>query len=273
VFGPYSEQDAAMDLARARSAPAVFHAADGTTSIYMTGNTRAAAGSAVGIAPSLVRLEVVVAPGKPAWLRIDRRQAGVIFGNPGSPVVSSRGARDAIVWVLDENARRSALLSGDDAPSPVLYAFDAGSLRLLWKSAPGALFTSGKYNEPVVARGQVLVGTDRIQAFGLGESHVVHAHDTSDKPAAVVTDAIASPTPTPTAAPAVTASSGLDGKAIYSQRCAMCHDHPQGNIPPRAWIASRPRAEVVEALRHGVMRAQAAGLSAQDIDAVAGALK
>jgi hypothetical protein len=53
----------------------------------------------------------------------------------------------------------------------------------------------------------------------------------------------------------------------------MCHDHPQGNIPPRAWIAARPRAEVIEALTHGVMRAHAAGLGARDIEAVAGALQ
>jgi mono/diheme cytochrome c family protein len=78
----------------------------------------------------------------------------------------------------------------------------------------------------------------------------------------------------PAAAPTVaTSASGLDGRAIYRQRCAMCHDHPQGNIPPRAWIASRPRVEVIEALTHGVMRANAAGLSARDIEAVAGALQ
>lgn len=68
-------------------------------------------------------------------------------------------------------------------------------------------------------------------------------------------------------------AAGLDGRAIYRQRCAMCHDHPQGNIPSRARIAARPRAEVIEALTHGVMRPHAAGLSVQDIEAVAGALK
>jgi hypothetical protein len=71
------------------------------------------------------------------------------------------------VWVLDPNARRSALLVGDEAPQPVLYAFDGMTLRLLWRSVPGQLHASGKYNEPVIARGAVFVGTDRIQAFGL----------------------------------------------------------------------------------------------------------
>ncbi len=41
------------------------------------------------------------------------------------------------------------------------------TLRLLWKSRPGELHTSGKYNEPAFARGSVFVGTDRIQAFGM----------------------------------------------------------------------------------------------------------
>ncbi|MDW2979941.1 ThuA domain-containing protein [Rhodanobacter sp. KK11] len=261
VFGPYSDKDASMDLARARSVPAAFRGADGTVHVYMTGNTRLREGSPVGIPPSLVRLDVATAPGEPAWLRIGRTQDSVVFGNPGSPVVSSHGAQDAIVWVLDENAKRSAPLAGADAPSPVLYAFDADSLRLLWKSAPGTLFTSGKYNEPLVARGQVLVGTDRIQAFGLGGRQLSRARGEAGKTVPAAMPANAAP------------AAGLDGRAIYRQRCAMCHDHPQGNIPSRARIAARPRAEVIEALTHGVMRPHAAGLSVQDIEAVAGALK
>lgn len=258
VFGPYSDKDASMDLARARSAPAAFRGADGTVYVYMTGNTRLREGSPVGVPPSLVRLAVATASGRPAWLRIDRTQDSIVFGNPGSPVVSSDGVQDAVVWVLDENAKRSALLAGADAPAPVLYAFDAGSLRLLWKSAPGDLFTSGKYNEPVIARGQVLVGTDRLQAFGLGAAHLAHAREAGDIPAMPA----AGHTPPP-------AASGLGGAALFQQRCAMCHDHPQGNIPPRALIAQRSREAIVEALSHGPMQAQAAGLGAQDIDAIA----
>jgi outer membrane protein assembly factor BamB len=48
----------------------------------------------------------------------------------------------------------------------VLYALDAMSLKLLWRSSPGELYASGKYNEPAIAHGVVFVGTDRIQAFG-----------------------------------------------------------------------------------------------------------
>lgn len=263
VFGPYSEHDGAMDIARARSLPAAFRAADGTLQAFMTGNTRAGVGSPAAVPPSLVRLAVVAAPGAPAHLRIDRRQPEVVFGNPGSPVVSSRGSQDAIVWVLDENARRSALLSGVDAPSPVLYAFDATSLRLLWKSAPGQLETSGKYNAPLVANGQAIVGTDRIQAFGLAKTHLVHvpaARAPADSPAT-------------TSAGNAAASPMLDGKALYAQRCAMCHDHPQGNIPPRSLIATYPQQRIVDALTGGIMRAQGQGLTPEQIDELARYLK
>ena len=167
VFGPYSEMDGAMDIARSRSLPAYFRDAQGAGYLFVTGNTRKERGSAVAIPPSLARLAVVAAPGKPAYLRVARIERAVALENPGSPVVTSNGYRDAIVWVLDENARRSASLAGTDAPRPVLYAFEAMTLKLLWRSRPGALHTSGKYNEPAFARGSVFVGTDRIQAFGL----------------------------------------------------------------------------------------------------------
>ena len=168
VFGPYSETDGAMDVARGRSVPAYFRDAQGAGYLFVTGNTRKEQGSAFAVAPALARLAIVATPGQPAHLRIDQRETSVVLENPGSPVVTSNGSRDAIVWVLDENARRTASLAGNDAPRPVLYAFDAMTLKLLWRSRPGELHTSGKYNEPAVARGSVFVGTDRIQAFGLG---------------------------------------------------------------------------------------------------------
>jgi cytochrome c553 len=260
VFGPYSEHDAAMDVARARSVPAHYRDAAGDLYVYLTGNSKRAEGSAESMPPSLVRLKVVTAPEQPAYLRIDRRQQELVLGNPGSPVISSRGSEDAIVWILDENARRSALLAGPDAPAPVLYALDAVSLKVLWKSAPGQLHTSGKYNAPSFAGGEVVVGTDRIQAFGLGAPE--------PKPVASLPASAAKTGP-----PAATADSGLDGAALYQQKCAMCHDHPQGNIPPRPLIAGRSHSRIVDTLTHGAMRAQASGLSANDIDAVARYLK
>lgn len=260
VFGPYSEHDAAMDVARARSVPAHYRDAAGDLNVYLTGNSKRAEGSADSVPPSLVKLKVVATPGQPAYLRMDRKQQELVLGNPGSPVISSRGSEEAIVWILDENARRSALLSGPDTPAPVLYALDAVSLKQLWKSAPGQLHTSGKYNSPTIAGAEVVVGTDRLQAFGLGAA--------KPQPTTDVAASAAKPAQRP-----VIADSGLDGLALYQQRCAMCHDHPQGNIPPRQLIASRSHSRIVDTLTQGVMRAQASGLSANDIDAVARYLK
>ena len=248
VFGPYSEKDAAIDTARSRSVPAVFRDDRANVYLFVTGTSRKQPDSPAGTPPSLARLKLVTAPGEPAYLRADQLEQTRVFENPGSPVVSSNGGRDAVVWVLDTHARRSAPLVGAGAPRPVLYALDALNFRLLWNSPPGELFTSGKYNEPLIAGGTVFVGTDRIQAFGLREDGRA------------------------TAAMAALAATS-DGKALYEQRCAMCHEQPEGRVPPREMIALRSHSYIVDALTHGAMRVQAAGLNTAQIDAVANYLK
>lgn len=258
VFGPYSEKDAAMDTARARSVPAVLRTADGRVFVFLTGTTRAAEGSAQSVPPSLARLEVVQDDALGPYLRIDQRETTLALENPGSPLVTSDGGRDAVVWVLDQNARRSAALAGPSAPRPVLYAFDAASLRLLWRSAPGALGTSGKYNQPAVARGAVFVGTDRIQAFSL-EGRAA-PHEPADA-------AATAPEPSPRASPA--AAGVRDPATIYAQRCSHCHDDAQGSIPPREVIGRQPRARILEALSRGSMRPHAEGLAAAELEALA----
>jgi cytochrome c5 len=261
VFGPYSEQDAALDLARARSVPASFRDAGGNTYLYVTGTSKQGEGSAESVPPSVARLRIDTSPGQPAWLRLDRNNPKLVLGNPGSPVVTSNGANGAIVWILDENAPRSALLAGTGAPQPVLYALDAHTLDVLWRSAPGELATSGKYNEPAFGGGLVFVGTDRIQAFGRGGTRQPGRH--AARTAAAATPAAASATDTV----------GLDAAAIYQRRCAACHDHPQGNIPARARLAALPRERIAAALANGVMRVQAQGLSADQIDDLSRYLK
>jgi hypothetical protein len=173
VFGPYSEVYGAMDLARGRSVPAIFRDSHGTIHLFVTGNTKKEEASTTNVPPSLARLKVRTAPGQPAWLVVDKLERTLVFENPGSPVVTSNGSRDPVVWVLDPNARRSAPLVGDGAPQPVLNALDAMTLEPLWRSEPGQLHTSGKYNEPTIARGTVFVGTDRIQAIGLAPAKVL----------------------------------------------------------------------------------------------------
>lgn len=279
VFGPYSEVDAALDKARARSAPAAFRDAQGDVYVYLTGNSKRAEGSSESVAPSLVRLKVIARSGQPAYLAVDRKQPSLVLGNPGSPLISSDGGHTPVVWILDENAPRSAPLLGADAPAPVLYALDGQTLERLWQSQPGQLHTSGKYNEPVFAAGVVVVGTDRIQAFGMG----------APPPRAVTTQQVAASTAASTATLSMTSSttlnaatstthtpaapspvdSGLSAAALFQQRCAVCHDHPQGNIPPRSVLASRSPEDIVRTLRQGVMRAQAAGLSQHDVEAIA----
>ena len=250
VFGPYSEEDAALDLARARSVPAGFRDDTGAAHLFVTGNTKAAPGSAESVPPSVAKLRIV--EGAAPHLSPDRVNSSLVLRNPGSPVVTSNGARDALVWILDENAPRSAPLVGKDEPRPVLYALDAQTLEVRWQSAPDELHASGKYNEPAFGGGQVFVGTDRIQAFGIGGGTIVAQRETVQ-----------------TAPVASQAMAGLDAPAIWQARCAMCHDHTQGNIPPRAVLATRPHARIVEALTRGAMQVHAQGLDARQIDDLA----
>jgi outer membrane protein assembly factor BamB len=160
VFGPFSEgkDDNNLDHAKMRSTPAFFR--DGGQPILIASGTTKNAALDGNIAPSLARLRIDA--GK---LVIEKTSDdAAVFKNPGSPAISSHdGGLDAIAWVLDENAKRTDALIGPIVPHPILYAFDAKTLKLLWKASD--LQIGGKYNHPVVAHGTVMVGTDRIEAF------------------------------------------------------------------------------------------------------------
>ncbi len=60
-----------------------------------------------------------------------------------------------------------------------------------------------------------------------------------------------------------------DAAKIFSERCAVCHDHPTGRTPARAYLLPRLPSEIVHALSRGVMRTQAAGLSQEQMGALA----
>lgn len=168
IFGSYTDEHAMIDQARSRTTLAYFRAPTGDDYVYITGSSKRGEDFSVSTPPGLAKLKIVTSPGQPAYLQIDQLEQTQTFQNPGSPIVtSSRAGKDAIVWVLDINVTSSGTLYGTHAPLPILYAFDAMNLKLLWKSLPGVLFPSGKYNEPAVVKGVVFVGTDRIQAFGL----------------------------------------------------------------------------------------------------------
>ena len=56
---------------------------------------------------------------------------------------------------------------------------------------------------------------------------------------------------------------------IYQQKCAMCHENPVDRVPPRFLIARRSAEDVIQTLTTGAMKQQAAGLSADQIRALA----
>jgi hypothetical protein len=165
VFGPYSETHGDRDFAKMRTTPAFFQGAGGDRFLFVTGTTKAAADSTKSVAPGLVRLRIVAADAP--YLAVDGTASSTAFVNPGSPVITSAGGDGGLVWVLDENAPRSASLLGSGARKPVLYAIDATTLEPIWRSPPGLLDVGGKYATPVVAHGFVFAGTDRVQAFGV----------------------------------------------------------------------------------------------------------
>jgi hypothetical protein len=168
IFGPYSD-DAhnQVDFAKARSTPAYFRAADGSSYVFFSGSTKVAIGSRDVTPPSLVKAQVITAPGQPAYFSVAAQDNSLRFLNPGSPVVTSNGSANAVVWVLDENQFRTQPLTGANVASPVLYAVDASNMNVLWQSTQSQLNVGGKYSTPTIAHGVVFVGTDRIQAFGL----------------------------------------------------------------------------------------------------------
>lgn len=270
LFGPYSDYVSMLDQAKSRSTPAYFQAADGAAYVFATGSAKSGRDFSVSVPPGLARVRIVTEPGKPAFLRIDALEETQVFQNPGSPVISSNGGAGGIVWVLDTNAPRSASLYGETPPRPVLYAFDALSLKLLWKNAPGVLLPTGKYNEASVVDGMVLVGTDRIQAFGL-RSAAAPATRAAKPPAPAVKGIVSTTNAAPARAaqPVPAAQMIARGRTIYQARCAACHNARQPGTPTRADLKAMPRQRITYAMLTGVMKPMASGMSRADAENVA----
>ena len=145
--------------------PAYFHAEDGASYVFVSGSTKAKRCSVDAVPPSLVRLRVVAESGKPAHLVRDAADTELRFVNPGSPIVTSDAGRSPVVWVVDQNSRRTQPLLDPSTPPPVIYAIDGRSMKLLWKSALQDLEPGGKYVTPTAAHGILYVATDRLHAF------------------------------------------------------------------------------------------------------------
>jgi polyvinyl alcohol dehydrogenase (cytochrome) len=56
------------------------------------------------------------------------------------------------------------------------------------------------------------------------------------------------------------------GAELFGQRCAACHDHPTGRIPPHYVLSHLGADQVRQALTSGPMRQQAQGLSPDEIN-------
>jgi len=69
------------------------------------------------------------------------------------------------------------------------------------------------------------------------------------------------------AVPAVAAPS--DGAALFAAQCAACHGAEAGDAPAKSDLAKRTPDEVVKTLTTGSMQYMAAGLSPDDIRAIA----
>src|SRR6267378_2381567 len=99
------------------------------------------------------------------------RQASDVFGFPGAtPAISSNGAANGIVWVLDTSNNGTPNGSGSSGPA-ILYAYDATNLSKLYSSltsGTGAAGNAVKFTVPTVANGKVYVGTQTdLSVFGL----------------------------------------------------------------------------------------------------------
>ncbi|MBV9397687.1 MAG: PQQ-binding-like beta-propeller repeat protein [Bryobacterales bacterium] len=64
--------------------------------------------------------------------------------------------------------------------------------------------------------------------------------------------------------------SAQDGSAIYKERCAICHDMPEGRAPALSAIKAMTPEAVYVALTSGVMKSRAEGLSTPEIFALIG---
>jgi hypothetical protein len=170
VFGPYSETNGNLDYAKSRATPAYFQKSDGTNYLFVAGSSKQSATSQTTVPPCLARLHIVTASGQRAYLAIDQTQNTLLFNTPGSPVITSNGSSNPILWILVANVKRTDSLIGSGVPHPTLYAIDPLTLNVLWQSTSAQLNVGGKYNTPAIARGVAFVGTDRIQAFGLPTS-------------------------------------------------------------------------------------------------------
>lgn len=166
LFGPYNETSASGNTAKARDTPATFTAPDGSQYVIWAGASKASVGSSTPVAPSLYTTKIIHSAGQPAYLQISAADTAVM-SNPGAGMITADGTGNEVYWILDAGVQRTDSLANFSNGAPTLYAYDPVTMRMLWSSSFEELDMGGKYNSVTAARGDVFVGTDRIQAYGL----------------------------------------------------------------------------------------------------------
>jgi hypothetical protein len=172
LFQPYNETSASGNTAKARDTPATFTASDGTRYVIWAGSSKSAVGSGTPVAPSLYLTKVVAAPGQPAFLQIVTQNTQVM-SLPGANIITANGTDNPIDWIVDAGVQRTDGETSFANGAPTLYAYNALTMQPLWSSSYQQLDMGGRYNTIAAARGDVFVGTDRIQAFGLTNATIV----------------------------------------------------------------------------------------------------
>src|SRR5262249_30914671 len=124
------------------------------------------------VAPSLYLTKVVASPGQPAFLQIVAQNTQVMSLS-GANIITANGTANPIDWIVDAGVQRTDGETTFANGAPTLYAYNALTMQPLWSSAYQQLDMGGRYNTIAAARGQVFVGTDRIQAFGLTNDTIV----------------------------------------------------------------------------------------------------
>jgi outer membrane protein assembly factor BamB len=124
---------------------------------------------------------------------------------PSSPTVSSRGTRDAVLWVTETR----------DVPGPLLRAYDAMTGRELYNSDSGPardkLIGARRFIAPTVASGHVFVGARGVFCYAV--TNTVRQSLVPPKPK-VLTAAAPTPAPTPTPTPTGEPPAYVEGTVV-----------------------------------------------------------
>jgi hypothetical protein len=166
VFGPY-QASATKVVSRMHTTPAFFTDAVNNY-VYVTGNTKNNVAGTLDAPPDIFRLKINILPGQPAYLTPDAEETTLALLNPSSPVVTSDGASNPMLWVIDaESSLAEMTRDGVNIAHPILYAVDGTTMTVLWRTGVDELGQGAKFITPTVNDGQVFVATDRVLAYGL----------------------------------------------------------------------------------------------------------